>query len=282
VEINCQITQLQIQTHHLTESNTTLTTNLETERQKTQQLENLLQPLEKKLQEREQTLQQLTSQYTLDKEEKLAYLKKLEADCRAFKDEREFLLSKVQISEKMLTEKIDQLRKEGQELSENYQNQCKTIEKIMLQKRNLMFQLTNEVKRNGTLVKENSELRQTIQLQQHIIANMGIQSPASVQILETPDQLEITHQNGAASEVSPGTRYPEPSQPHIVIPAMNHMWPVEARTTLNNNPVVLRKPEYDHEDTITINSNSWISSVPILGKFLSPSKTFRKKFEVIV
>jgi len=142
-----------------------------------------------------------------------------------------------------------------------------------------MFQLTNEVKRNGFLVKENSELRQTIKLQQHINYNMGIQSPPSVQIPDTPDLLEITsHQNGAASEVSGGAA----SQSHIVIPAMNPLWPVEARTTLNNNPVILRKPEYDHEDTITINSNSWISSVPILGKFLSPPKTFRKKFEVIV
>lgn len=36
-----------------------------------------------------------------------------------------------------------------------------------------MLQLTNEVKRNGILVKENSELKQTLQVQQAIVQNLG-------------------------------------------------------------------------------------------------------------
>jgi len=261
----------------LTETNTTLTNKLETELQRSQNYENMVMPLEKKLNEREQTLHQLNSQYTLDSEEKFAYIKKLEADCKAYKDEREFLTGKVQMSEKMLTEKIEQLRKEGQELSENYQNQCRTIEKIMLQKRNLMFQLTNEVKRNGMLVKENSELRQTIQLQQHYINNMGIQSPPII-ISGTP--LHEKHQNGANNSEIP--LHPEQPMVQIINPVISSpALPLPVVEVGPQSKPVFHTPDYD-EDTITINSNSWISTVPFLGKFLSPPKTFRKKFEVIV
>jgi len=167
----------------------------------------------------------------------------------------------------------------------------------MLQKRNVMFQLANEVKRNGILVKENSELNQTIHVQQQIISDLGVspehQNGTFVSKKERHVSSHVTSHVPSHPPPSGQTQqvgHPIPHVPsHVPSHVSSHVSSVSAPVLVENNTVVQNdrdtmssRRERDLSDVVVIQSGSWLSSVPLFGSILSPTKTFRKKFEVIV
>jgi len=291
LELTSQLTNLQKKLHNFSEEKQRMEEKLDSEKTKNRQLEAHVGPLEKKAIETETKIREISEKFARENEEKIERIRKLETELGFLLEEREFLLSKVDTSERVFQEKTEQLKKNNAEFSEKYQNQSKTIERLMLQKRNVMFQLANEVKRNGILVKENSELNQTIHVQQQIIADLGV----------SPE-----HQNGtfvskkerhvSSHVTSHVTSHPPPSvqtQHHLGAPfphVTSHVTSIPPPLPDKNNTFVHQndrdllssRSERDLSDVVVVQSGSWLSSVPLFGPFLSPPKTFRKKFEVIV
>src|SRR5690606_9438217 len=76
--------------------------------------------------------------------------------------------------EEVQQKKKAEWRQESAENYQRWQNQARAIEQLMFQKRQLMFQLSNEVKRNGLLVRDVAELQQTIHVQRQMLHNLGI------------------------------------------------------------------------------------------------------------
>jgi len=128
----------------------------------------------------------------------------------------------------------------------------KAIEKLTEQKTSLTQKLLQEIKRNGLLTKSNNELKETINLQRNILLSNKEENTDQIK----KELLEATISNENSQSQS------------------------SSNFNVNNFPPV-EESEKDN-DTIVVEEKTWLSSIPLIGRYWGNKKTFKKTFEVIV
>eukprot|EP01125_Pyxidicula_operculata_P017777 TRINITY_DN6273_c0_g1_i1.p1 TRINITY_DN6273_c0_g1~~TRINITY_DN6273_c0_g1_i1.p1 ORF type:complete len:567 (-),score=173.56 TRINITY_DN6273_c0_g1_i1:41-1702(-) len=277
--------KLQLSNDEITTERDQLKSKFEAEKKKTELLESKRISSEKKLTDRESEIQKMTITRMKEHEERMKYIEQLQTENHSLIEEREKLIEKDKNSDDIFRQKTDKMRHELAEITAKHENQIKTIERLLVQKRNLMFQLGNEVKRNGILIKENSELKHSLQVQQQLILQHVSPDSAAVAALLAQQEAQFQlHNNANGSSPSSGLVIgvgpSSPSQHDMNTP----MYAPVPHGNIPSGLVDMRKKIDNNGDTVVMNTGgtSWLASIPIVGRFWGKQKTFKKTFEVIV
>lgn len=170
---------------------------------------------------------------------------------------------------------LDSLQLEYSSTSQKLFLQQSAIDRLITQRKNLTTQLTQEVKKNSVLINANNELKQSLSIQQNVIHSFGmdgrernktqndntISIPAPSLTVSLKPKFE-PNSTKAGSPENPSTisalalsKLPAPNTSH------------DASTVLES----ITQPQY-----------TWLSSIPILGRYWSNNNTklVRKTVEI--
>jgi len=170
--------------------------------------------------------------------------------------------------------RIAQLQQEFSNTMKSHEYQAKSIENLMTQKKNLMNQLSTEIKRNGLLVKTNSELKQSLHLQQLVLQNLALDEKTTealtqktmnnqIQSIKIPPPTFSTHPRNTDSESE--TAKPPNPDPGTVSPLAK------------KNGVIVKKEPY-----VQLSDGGWLASLPLIGRLWGSTKVLKRTFEVTV
>jgi len=230
-------------------------------------LETALAPTQAELKSKEAELQQLSqNQKKLEHANQLLTTEKTNL-LQTIKLNEENTIKKITTLEQQHDRKVQELQNEFTNISKNHKYQADTINNLMNQRRNVMLQLTNEVKRNGILVKENSELKQTLQVQQAIVQNLG-------QGLDEKAALALNQKCLSAIKIPAPILNPLTHDP--LIPSQ-HPHPAPAAPPAADPSITPNKSD----ENIYLGPKGWLGSLPIIGRFWAPP-VLKKTFEVSI
>eukprot|EP01127_Copromyxa_protea_P019810 TRINITY_DN6508_c0_g1_i1.p2 TRINITY_DN6508_c0_g1~~TRINITY_DN6508_c0_g1_i1.p2 ORF type:complete len:555 (-),score=147.55 TRINITY_DN6508_c0_g1_i1:21-1685(-) len=255
--------------------------------QSTSQLNHILDtqgPTEREIRAKELEIERMKVNHASDIARLTAYCKQLELENASLSERCRDLSAKTEHGDALLAEATEKIRAEYKDMAINYGQQANIIEKLMSQKRLIMQQLTREVERNGTLVKENLEAKQTITLQQQILLQYSTQEDKAVMTrdisLSAPGAPRVTVPYSPAStpkkEHRNALRVPEYEERR----AENQ----EMEMVRYNNGAALQLPPMDLtqiKSQLPPPQKGWLASIPLFGRLWTPKTPVQQNLVVI-
>jgi chromosome segregation ATPase len=159
-----------------------------------------------------------------------------------------------------------------------------STEKVVSQKNLLLEQLASEMKRNAQLVKRNSELLASLEVQKQIVCGMAAKSSDMFNDASTFEKksLDGTASLFATPSVTPITVPTKRMLLNLPSPSLEDSTPLKNALDISRQNSVASKTE--HPRQLSPNQNeSWLSSVPLLGRMLgSGKKPVKKSLQIVI